>query len=155
MANSPRYRGPFKKKQQAEKARRKYSEKQRKSVGLGVIRTKQWRKFGTPWGQAFPAKMHHRGRIGPSAARRFEDSRELSDAVATDPNGIGSSASPTAPEAVRPTMRCRRTAPMLWLDNSSSVGVNPSAVVGFGSQLPVASNETRTVEKRIGGSRSG
>jgi hypothetical protein len=32
---------PFKTKQQAEKARRKYAEKQRKSVGLGVIRTKQ------------------------------------------------------------------------------------------------------------------
>jgi hypothetical protein len=32
---------PFKTKQQAEKARRKYSEKQRKSIGLSVIRTKQ------------------------------------------------------------------------------------------------------------------
>jgi hypothetical protein len=31
----------FKTKQQAEKARGKYSEKQRKSIGLGVIRTKQ------------------------------------------------------------------------------------------------------------------
>jgi hypothetical protein len=32
---------PFKTKQQAEKARRKYPERQRKSIGVGVIRTKQ------------------------------------------------------------------------------------------------------------------
>ena len=32
---------PFKTKHQAEKARRKYPENQRKSIGVGVIRTKQ------------------------------------------------------------------------------------------------------------------
>jgi hypothetical protein len=32
---------PFKTKKQAEKARRKYPENQRKSIGVGVIRTKQ------------------------------------------------------------------------------------------------------------------
>lgn len=32
---------PFKTRQQAEKARRKYPEKQRRSIGVGVIRTKQ------------------------------------------------------------------------------------------------------------------
>jgi len=32
---------PFKTKQQAEKARRKYPERQRKSIGVGVIRRKQ------------------------------------------------------------------------------------------------------------------
>jgi hypothetical protein len=32
---------PFKTKQQAEKARRKYPERERKSIGVGVTRTKQ------------------------------------------------------------------------------------------------------------------
>jgi hypothetical protein len=32
---------PFRTKQQAEKARRKYPENQRKSIGVGVIRRKQ------------------------------------------------------------------------------------------------------------------
>jgi hypothetical protein len=32
---------PFKTKQQAEKARRKYTERQRKTIAIGVIRTKQ------------------------------------------------------------------------------------------------------------------
>jgi hypothetical protein len=32
---------PFKTKQQAERAQRKYSERQRKSIGAGVIGTKQ------------------------------------------------------------------------------------------------------------------
>jgi len=32
---------PFKTKQQAENARRKYPENQRKSIGVGVIRTEQ------------------------------------------------------------------------------------------------------------------
>lgn len=32
---------PFKTKQQAEKARRKHPERQRKTIALGVIRTKQ------------------------------------------------------------------------------------------------------------------
>ena len=32
---------PFKTKQQAEKARRKYPERDRKAIGVGVIRTKQ------------------------------------------------------------------------------------------------------------------
>jgi hypothetical protein len=32
---------PFRTKQQAEKARRKYPERERKSIGVGVTRTKQ------------------------------------------------------------------------------------------------------------------
>jgi hypothetical protein len=32
---------PFKTKQQAEKARRKYPERQQKTIGIGIIRTKQ------------------------------------------------------------------------------------------------------------------